>query len=65
MQKCPKCGSKNIAKYMYGLPLFSDELLKDIDNGKIKLGGCIVMEDAPKYHCNDCKEDFGCFRWDY
>lgn len=65
MLKCPKCGSKNIAQYMYGLPIFSDELLKEIDNGKIKLGGCIVMEDAPKHHCNDCEEDFGCFRWDY
>ena len=62
MLKCPKCGSKNIAKYMYGLPVFSDELLKEIDNGKIKLGGCVIMEDAPKYHCNDCEEDFGHFR---
>lgn len=62
MPKCPKCGSKNIGRYMYGLPVFSDELLKEIDSGKIILGGCIIMEGAPKYHCNDCNEDFGCAR---
>lgn len=47
---------------MYGLPVFSDELLKEVDSGKIILGGCIIMEGAPKYHCNDCNEDFGCVR---
>ena len=39
--------------------LFSDELLKEVDSGKIILGGCIILEGAPKYHCNDCDEDFG------
>lgn len=62
MPKCPKCGSKNIGRYMYGLPVFSDELLKEVDSGKIILGGCCIMDDAPKYHCNACNEDFGYIR---
>ena len=59
MPKCPKCGSKNIGRHIYGLLLFSDELLKEVDRGKIILGGCIILEGVPKYHCNDCDEDFG------
>ena len=62
MPKCPKCGSKNIGIYIYGLLLFSDELLKEVDSGKIILGGCCIMDDAPKYHCNACNEDFGYIR---
>ena len=62
MPKCPKCGSKNIGRYIYGLLLFSDELLKEVDSGKIILGGCCIMDDAPKYHCNACNEDFGYIR---
>ena len=42
--------------------LFSDELLKEVDSGKIILGGCCIMDDAPKYHCNACNEDFGHIR---
>ena len=42
--------------------LFSDELLKEVDRGKIILGGCIILEGAPKYHCNDCNKDSGCVK---
>ena len=47
---------------MYGVPVFSDELLKEVDSGKIILGGCCIMDDAPKYHCNASNEDFGYIR---
>ena len=48
MPQFPKCGSKNLGRYIYGLLLFSDELLKEVDSGKIILGGCCIMDDAPK-----------------
>ncbi len=31
---------------------------KDYHEGKIKLGGCLVVEKNPDYHCNDCKYEW-------
>lgn len=59
MKKCPKCGSKNVARIMYGMLLFSDELMQKINSGKIILGGCCISNMDPKYHCNECGERFG------
>lgn len=56
---CPKCKSTHIAKIVYGLPVFSEELQKDIDDGNITLGGCVIGVNDPRYHCNDCNTDFG------
>jgi hypothetical protein len=39
------------------MPLFSEELRKEIDERKVKLGGCCVTENDPAYYCNDCKTD--------
>ena len=58
-KKCVKCGSNNTSEYLYGLPKFDDKLEKDINDGKVKLGGCEVCEFDPKYHCNECDNDFG------
>ena len=55
---CPACGSQKIATYLYGLPIFSSELQKELDEGKLKLGGCDITEDVPDYSCNDCGKDF-------
>jgi uracil-DNA glycosylase len=55
---CPVCKSKRIASYMYGLPAFSDKLEKDLNEGRIVLGGCCISGDDPMYMCSDCKTDF-------
>lgn len=55
---CPFCQSKNIASYLYGEPIFSDKLQKDIEEEKVILGGCIVFGNNPDYKCIDCKTDF-------
>jgi len=55
---CPQCGAKNIAAYLYGLPLFSEELQKKMDEGQLKLGGCCITEDSPDHCCNECGKDF-------
>ena len=65
--KCTRCGSTNVAKYLYGMPLFDKNLEKKIADGKIKLGGCVIHEYDinkriinmdPLYYCNACKKDF-------
>lgn len=52
--KCPNYGSKSIAKILYGLPAYSEELQKKIYEGKIILGGCCQVIGAPLFECNDC-----------
>ena len=66
--KCPRCGSKDTARILYGMPAFSDELQEKMDAGKLVLGGCCITEInvngrdvqwQPSRHCNHCKKDFG------
>jgi ribosomal protein L37AE/L43A len=57
--QCPKCNSKNIAKIIYGYCIGNEKFLKDIENGKFKLGGCTIGEDDPIWFCNNCHTDFG------
>lgn len=56
-EKCPKCGSERIAEILFGLPAFSDELQKDIDEGRVVLGGCCVSGEDPEWKCMDCETD--------
>lgn len=56
---CPACGSRNIASYLYGMPMMDEELERDIAEKKVICAGCCVKEDDPQYHCNDCGKDFG------
>lgn len=66
---CPKCGSKSTARIIYGLPELSEELIKEINRKKIRLGGCNILNGklrdgtivslSPKYYCNECGKSFG------
>lgn len=58
ISNCPKCNSENLARFSYGLPNFTDELKKQIADGKIVLGGCELSIDNPIYRCNDCRKEF-------
>lgn len=58
-KQCPKCGAKSIAEILYGLPDFDEELNSDLKEGRLVLGGCIVSDDAPQWHCNECRHEFG------
>lgn len=57
--KCVKCGGHNTAAYLYGLPVFDEQLEKDLETKKIILGGCVVTDLEPMFHCHDCQLDFG------
>ena len=55
--ECPRCTSRNVGRWEFGLaPSVPEE---EIKSGRVHLGGCIVYEDAPQYHCNDCGYDWG------
>ena len=66
--KCPHCGSINTARYIYGNPVFSEEMEKMLETGKWVLGGCCInrvemdgqdVDMDPAWKCNDCGRDFG------
>lgn len=57
--QCPQCGSSNVAKILWGMPAFSEELERELDEGRIVLGGCCISGADPDWHCNDCGCEFG------
>ena len=56
---CPACGSDNIAIYVYGKPLLTRDIIAAFESGRIISGGCMIRQQAPKWHCNKCSTDFG------
>ena len=58
--KCPKCGSRKVAKILYGLPALDDELVAKIDAGEVVLAGCEIPYGAPlrSHECRDCGFQF-------
>ena len=55
--KCPFCGKRHTVPIQYGMPGY--EAFLDEQAGKIKLGGCVIMEGCPNRYCKDCKGSFG------
>ncbi len=56
---CPKCGSERVARILYGLPIFNDELKRKLETGEVVLGGCMVTGDDPSWHCAECGHQWG------
>ena len=57
MKECPKCSSKDsVVPIRYGMP--SVEMQNEYDEGKIRIGGCVIEESAPDYHCNYCQYEW-------
>jgi hypothetical protein len=54
---CPNCEKKEGVDIFYGEP--TAELSKEAELGEILLGGCVVKENQPYYHCKACG-----FEWD-
>ena len=57
-ERCPCCGQAPVARIMYGLPHYTDELQKAIDERRIVLGGCVISDDDPRWACTFCKAVF-------
>ncbi|MEG0873408.1 MAG: hypothetical protein RSE57_05625, partial [Clostridia bacterium] len=53
--KCPICKSKMV-NIIYGMP--SSEVIVQAEKQKIFIGGCLVMENNPVYHCYNCQKSF-------
>lgn len=55
---CPKCQSKNVARVLFGLPNYNEDLDRKLKNKEVVLGGCVLDVGAPDYHCNECGEEW-------
>lgn len=55
-KQCPKCGSKNSVKIVYGMPSY--ELFQEAEIRKVKLGGCCIMIGGPEYFCKECEHEW-------
>lgn len=53
-EKCPFCGFGKVASILYGMPVFSEDLEKDIEEGRIVLGGCCIIGNSPDFECKGC-----------
>ena len=59
--KCPYCGSRHTARILYGMPLMDEQMKRLLDEKIIVLGGCLMSDRNPDYHCNDCGRAFRFF----
>ena len=57
LQKCPECGSAKVAEIVYGYPGWDWE--KDVDSGKVVLGGCCIPPDPHSWQCQSCDHEWG------
>ena len=53
-EQCPACGEGPVADVCYGLIDPTPRVRRDIDAGKIVLGGCIVSPDSAVWMCTHC-----------
>ncbi|MBI1883479.1 MAG: hypothetical protein HYS08_04645 [Chlamydiae bacterium] len=57
MPACPVCGSsENVVRIVYGYP--SEKLMKEADEGKVKLGGCVIGGADPRFYCKKCDKNW-------
>ena len=61
--RCPACGSPRVASILYGLPHFTPELERELDERRTVLGGCVVFEDSPQWECVACNHRWGQAEW--
>lgn len=53
--RCPNCNFKLI-EIIYGMP--DSSIFEKVEQGEVFLGGCVIDDFQPKYHCNNCKRSY-------
>jgi DNA-directed RNA polymerase subunit RPC12/RpoP len=55
--ECPSCGSRKVVRIVYGMP--GPDLVEAYERGEVELGGCVIGENDPEWHCKKCGHDWG------
>jgi hypothetical protein len=53
---CPECASENVARIVFGYP--GRELMELAERREIVLGGCLLSDKEPQWHCKDCEDEW-------
>ena len=61
--RCPACKHAPMASILWGYPAFSPDLEKDIEEGRVVLGGCCVSMDDPAWECSRCGQQPMSWSW--
>ena len=57
LPECPECRSAKVVEIVYGYP--SSDWEKDVDSGKVVLGGCCIPPDPHSWQCQSCDPEWG------
>ncbi len=55
---CPSCGSDKVIEIIYGLPVITQKIQKELEKKTITLGGCMAHENEPMWMCEICNCKF-------
>ena len=51
-RRCPECGGTEVVPIAYGMP--APELIESAERGEVVLGGCVIGDADPRWHCKEC-----------
>jgi len=54
--ECPYCRSRKVVHIVYGMP--RSELMEASERGEVELGGCVIGENDPDWHCKKCGQQW-------
>lgn len=57
-KKCPVCGFELVAVILYGEPVYNPQLCRQLEERSVTLGGCCIVNNAPKWQCTRCGTKF-------
>jgi hypothetical protein len=57
VKRCPRCGSTNVAKLVFGL--ITPEGAESYRGKNVVFGGCCVPRSEPRSECRECGKRFG------
>jgi len=56
--KCPFCDGDKTCSIFYGYPGDIEWYLEAVAKGEI-IGGCVISDNDPAWHCHECKKNWG------
>jgi len=56
---CPECRSADVIPILYGLP--TSEAFEMEQQGKVRLGGCMIDAESSRWECTACGTTFANF----
>ena len=53
---CPNCGADHTIPIAYGMP--APEMREAADHDEIHIGGCVIIDSNPIWHCRKCGHEW-------